>query len=55
VPTVLKSGSLDFLEPSGNVQACIEIALHLLSRGWNWAFVVRCRQLTAVSLKIHVF
>ena len=29
VPIVLKSGSLRFLEPSGPVQACIDIALHL--------------------------
>ena len=31
VPIVLKSGSLNFLEPSGPVQACNEIALILLS------------------------
>ena len=30
VPTVLKSGSLNLLEPSGPVQSCIWIALHIL-------------------------
>jgi len=31
VPTVLKSGSLNLLEPSGPVQACNGIALPFLS------------------------
>jgi len=30
VPTVLKSGSLNFLEPSGPAQACNRIALPLV-------------------------
>jgi len=33
VPTVLKSGSLNLLEPSGPVQACNGIALPLHSYG----------------------
>jgi hypothetical protein len=31
LPTVLKSGSLNLLEPSGTVQACNGIALYLLT------------------------
>jgi hypothetical protein len=36
VPTVLKSGSLNLLEPSGPVQACNGIALPLtfMTDGW---------------------
>jgi len=33
VPIVLKSGSLNFLEPSGPVQACNRIALPL----WDYS------------------
>ena len=37
VPIVLKSGSLNLLEPSGPVQACNGIALHiLLLTLWRW-------------------
>jgi len=42
VPTVLKSGSLSLLEPSGHVQACngIAISLHFVSRLFQAVFVL---------------
>ena len=36
MPTVLKSGSLNLLEPSGPVQACNGIALHLPLQKRTW-------------------
>jgi hypothetical protein len=35
VPIAWKSGSLNLMEPSGSVQACIGIALPLSSNIWN--------------------
>jgi len=39
VPIVLKSGSLNLLEPSGPLQACNGIALPLFYMVWRFLFV----------------
>ena len=46
VPTVLKSGSLDLLEPSGPVQTCNGIALPVTSL-WMWRGAVMKRKFPA--------
>jgi len=48
VPIVLKSGSLNLLEPSGSVQACTEIALPMLYGTSNYTLKKKLRKLAAV-------
>jgi len=53
VPTVLKSGSLNLLEPTGPVQVCNGIALPFSSKRWNDEQVIKLLEEKSLNATTH--
>ena len=56
---VMKSGNLNFLEPSGPLQACKRTAFFLFTRNrellWTWISVLKCSNALETSLSVNAF